>query len=193
MARYQIPPDPRNGESEASHAHRVVGRNARSSPPWLWIGLGTIVTVLAIAVAVLWARLFLDVKPAETEPTPPPVVNTATPTSPPPTPTGIIITTPNLDLIEVPTQAVEPVEESTPIPETGILIGANVTVVGTGVGLNLRAEPVVDPNNILELVQDGSVLEVIEGPQEAEDFVWWKLRSPSGTEGWAVEDFFQAP
>jgi hypothetical protein len=73
-----------------------------------------------------------------------------------------------------------------------IYIGSSVVVIETGVGLNLRSEPVVDPNNILELVQDGVVLEVVGGPQEAEGFIWWQVSTPDGIEGWAVEDFLQA-
>jgi hypothetical protein len=68
-----------------------------------------------------------------------------------------------------------------------------VTVFDTGVGLNLRAEPVVDPSNIVALVPDGTALEVIGGPQEESDFVWWQLRMTDGTEGWGVDQFLQVP
>lgn len=197
MARYQIPPDPRKGEKEASHAHRVSGPPPRTSPPWLWIGLGAIVTVLAIAVAVLWVQLFLDVQPAEDEPTPSPVVNTATPTLPAPT---VTVAAP-VQGAETPAATPEPAATSESssgvvptLPPAGVVgIGVSVTVVDTAVGLNLRSQPVVDPNNIVALVPDGTLLEVIDGPQDSEGYIWWQLRTADGAEGWAVADFLRAP
>ncbi|MBN1316369.1 MAG: SH3 domain-containing protein [Anaerolineales bacterium] len=191
MARYQIPPDPREGNAEARHTEKANGSKTKASPPWLWIGLGAIVTILAIAVAVLWARLFLDVQPADIEPTPAPVISTATPTSVPPTP-QLIQATPTEQQFSTPTNIPVTPEQATAVPLGDIVIGSSVVVIETGVGLNLRAEPVVDPNNILELVQDGVILEVVGGPQEAEGFTWWQVSTPDGIEGWAVQDFLQA-
>ena len=196
MARYQIPPDPRKGDTDTSHAHRVSGAPRRASPPWLWIGLGAIVTVLAIAVAVLWVQLFLDVRPAGEEPTPSPVVNTATPTVPSPTVTSAPAGVQDAEeATPVPdaTAEVETGEQPTQVPVEGIAIGASVTVAETGVGLNLRAEPEVNPDNILALVPDGTVLEVVDGPREAEGYTWWQVSTADGTEGWAVTDFLVAP
>ena len=193
MARYQIPPDPRNGDPSGSHARKVGGKKKRSSPPWLWIGLGAIVTVLAIAVAVLWVRLLLDIPAAEPEPTPTVVVQTAVPTSPPPTATaaGASLAEPTLpaDTVDQPVATDVP----TPISESEIAVGLSVTVVDTGVGLNLRANPVVAADNILALVTDGTILEVIGGPDDDGEFVWWQLRMADGTEGWGVEQFLQGP
>ena len=193
MARYQIPPDPRKSEKSSSHAQKVDGQRGRSSPPWLWIGLGAIVTVLAIAVAVLWARLLLDIPEVDEAPTPTVVLQTAVPTVPPsPATVGTVAPT-------EPAEEQEPVdqpvvtEEPTSVPAGGITVGVTVTVFDTGVGLNLRAEPVVDPSNIVALVPDGTALEVVGGPEEAGDFVWWQLRMTDGTEGWGVDQFLQVP
>jgi hypothetical protein len=30
------------------------------------------------------------------------------------------------------------------------------------------------------------VLTVVEGPEEADGYVWWKLRTPGGEEGWGA-------
>lgn len=190
MARYQIPPDPREGNKDTGHASKLSGSKSKTSPPWLWIGLGAIVTVLAIAVAVLWAKLFLDVQPAEIEPTPAPIINTTTPTSIPPTP-QVVQPTLTEQPIATPTNISITAEPATPVPLGEIGIGGSVVVIETGVGLNLRSEPVVDPDNILELVQDGIILEVTGGPQESEGFTWWKVTTPDGVEGWAVQDFLQ--
>jgi hypothetical protein len=160
--------------------------------------LGAIVTVLAIAVAVLWVQLFLDVRPADEEPTPSPVVNTATPTISSPTATSAPAGSQDAEeATPVPeaTGETEAGEQPTQIPAEvdGVAIGVSVTVAETGVGLNLRAEPVVNPDNILALVPDGTVLEVVDGPREAEGYTWWQVRASDGTEGWAVTDFLIAP
>lgn len=194
MARYQIPPDPRkSGAPQDPHAKKVVGRPRRTSPPWLWIGLGAIVTILAIAVAVLWARLLLDIPSDEIEATPTVILQTAVPTSPPPIPTvGEMVPTAAGEEAEATIQPIA-TQEPTPIPPGVLAIGVSATVVDTEVGLNLRADPVVAADNILALVPDGTVLEVIDGPEEAEGYVWWRLRTADGTEGWGVEEFLQAP
>jgi flagellar basal body-associated protein FliL len=196
MATYQIPPDPRKDRSESPpHAQRVSGRAARPSPPWLWIGLGAIVTILAIAVAVLWARLFLDTQPAQSQPTLPPVINTATFAAPTASVATVVPLTPEpsaapMTVVSTPAPQVT-IETSAPAPGT-FYIGAQVTVVNTSVGLNLRSEPVVNPSNIIQLIPDGTELTVSGGPQDAEGFTWWELVTEDGTEGWAVQDFIEA-
>lgn len=192
MARYQIPPDPRQDDSTTPHARKVSGDDARSSPPWLWIGLGAIVTVLAVAVAVLWARLLLDVKPAEIVATPTAILRTAVPTSPSLAPTAdsvAPVATARTDPDSEPTISVEP----TATPAGAIAVGARVVVAGTGgAGVSLRAGPGTD-NARLGLANDGDILEVIRGPEEGGEFVWWFVRVEDGTEAWVVEDYLQAP
>jgi hypothetical protein len=193
MARYQIPPDPRKGDSETDHAYRVGAGETRSSPPWLWIGLGAVVTVLAIAVAILWARLLLDIPAEEVEPTPTVILRTAVPTSPPPTVTAAGGAPVESTLEGESPEGPSPTEEPTVVPPGSVGIGMSVRVVDTGVGLNLRAEPLVADDNILALVPDGTVLEVVGGPEVADDFTWWQLRMSDGTEGWGVDQFLQVP
>ena len=193
MARYQIPPDPRQDDSTTPHANKVSGHSARSSPPWLWIGLGAIVTVLAVAVAVLWARLLLDVKPADISATPTAILRTAVPTSTPPAPTAdsvAPVATARTDPPSEPTTSGEP----TATPAGAIAAGARVVVAGTGgAGVSLRAGPGTD-NARLGLANDGDILEIISGPEEGGDFVWWFVRVvEDGTEAWVVEDYLQAP
>lgn len=198
MARYQIPPDPRQGETEAPHALRVKKKGPRSSPPWLWIGLGAIVTVLAIAVAVLWARVLLgDVDQLDEQPTPTITIQTAVPTRPPATFTpGAAEATPSPEpdatREAVPTgEFVE--EQSTPVPPGAVAIGVQATVTGTGgVGVSLRAGPGTDYAR-LAIGQDGDVLEIIGGPEQTGDFTWWQARTADGTEAWVVEDYLQVP
>lgn len=194
MARYQIPPDPREGEQEGPHARRVK-KKPRSSPPWLWIGLGAIVTVLAIAVAVLWARVLLGgVDKLEEEPTPTITIQTAVPTQPAtPTLSAVDpIASPEAGVTVEPAPTMEPVEEQpTPIPAGVIAVGVEVTVTGTdAVGVSLRAGPGTDYAR-LAIAQDGAVLEIIDGPEESGDYTWWLVRTADGTEAWAVENFLQ--
>jgi hypothetical protein len=75
-----------------------------------------------------------------------------------------------------------------------IAVNGYVRVVGTdGAGVSLRAGP--GRNNARLLVaeeNETTVLLVVDGPRDdesGEDFVWWFVRDPSGTEGWVVEDF----
>ncbi len=190
MARYQIPPDPRKGDSPASHARKVGSRKKRSSPPWLWIGLGAIVTVLAIAVAVLWVRLLLDIPEAEDEPTPTVVVRTAVPTLPPPTATvaGDSPGEPTLpaETIDQPVATSEP---TSAVPEGEIAVGVSVIVAAES-GLFLRSQPEIG-ENALTLMQDGEPLQVIGGPSDDGELVWWQLQMDDGTEGWAAGDYLQ--
>lgn len=193
MARYQVPPDPRKGDSAGEHAHKAGTHEGRPSPPWLWIGLGAIVTVLAIAVAILWARLLLDIPATDAEPTPTVILRTAAPTVPRATATNPGVAQPEATKDEETAVGPSVTEEPTSVPSGNLAIGVSVRVAETGVGLNLRAEPVVADDNILALVPDGTVLEVVGGPELAGEYTWWQLRMSDGTEGWGVEQYLQSP
>jgi hypothetical protein len=67
--------------------------------------------------------------------------------------------------------------------------GASVRVTGTaGAGLNLRAEPSTGGRVVVN-ARDGAVLTVVEGPQEANGYTWWKVRTPNGQEGWGAANW----
>lgn len=54
--------------------------------------------------------------------------------------------------------------------------------------LRVRAEP--DPanaGNILESLDSGVMVELLEGPLQANGYTWWRVRTESGVEGWTVE------
>ncbi|OQY36477.1 MAG: hypothetical protein B6243_03065 [Anaerolineaceae bacterium 4572_5.2] len=87
---------------------------------------------------------------------------------------------------------------ATPLPPTEaaakIEVDGYVKVAGTdGVGLSMRAGP--GRNNArLGVAEEGDEIRilVLEGPRDdenQEDYVWWFVRAPDGTEGWVVEDF----
>ena len=71
-------------------------------------------------------------------------------------------------------------------PPTEIRPGALVVVTGTGgAGLRLRAEATTG-SDMVTVVKEGTVLTVLDGPEEADNYQWWKVRTPEGEEGWGA-------
>jgi hypothetical protein len=71
-------------------------------------------------------------------------------------------------------------------PPTEIRPGVEVIVEGTaGYGLNLRAEPSTDAQLVTN-APEGTVLTVLDGPQQADSYTWWNVRTPDGKEGWGA-------
>jgi hypothetical protein len=111
----------------------------------------------------------------------------------PPTRTAEVMPTNTLTLfteapVVTPTDTVVLPVETSPAGETPTEIetGAQVIVQGTaGVGLNLRAEPSTQ-GRVVANAREGTELTVLEGPQEADGYVWWNVRTPDGREGWGA-------
>lgn len=103
-----------------------------------------------------------------------------------PQPTAVIWTaTPTA----VPTLA--PTLTPAPIVPGTIGIGTRVEVVGTGnAGLSIRAEAHTNGER-LEVANEGELLLIVGGPEEADGYTWWFLRDEANAarEGWAVEDY----
>ena len=93
---------------------------------------------------------------------------------------------PTITLVPTPTSA--PTFTPTPnIPET-IDKDVWVTVVQ---GVNFRQDAGTT-GQIIRTLADGEVLQVVDGPVNANDFTWWKLRDPnSEVEGWAAQDYLR--
>lgn len=159
-------------------------------PPWALLAIVVAVVILLCVGLILIVRALGGAGAKET-PTPLP---TATIRIPP---------TPTISLIEpteaIPEEIIEPTPtvvlptespvETPPITEIGP--GASVEVTGTGGrGLNLRAEPTTRGRRIAT-VREGTNLTVLEGPEEANGYVWWKVQAPNGREGWAAADWLQ--
>ena len=89
---------------------------------------------------------------------------------------------------------VPPPSLSTPVPTVPqeIAIGVHVQVSDTGGGdLSFRAGPGTDYAR-LKIVTEGTVLKVLDGPSEADGYVWWRLQDVSdGMVGWAVADYLE--
>jgi hypothetical protein len=103
-----------------------------------------------------------------------------------------IVPTATATLAVAPTDTVVLPSIDTPEPTaapTEIGTGVNVTVTGTaGAGLNLRAEPGT-AGRVVVNAREGTVLTVVEGPQQASGYTWWKVRTAGGQEGWGAANW----
>jgi hypothetical protein len=72
---------------------------------------------------------------------------------------------------------------------SAIEIGDTVQVTTDGSRLNLRQAPGTSQPVVTQL-EPGTVLTVIDGPQEADGYTWWKLQGEAGT-GWAAGRYLE--
>jgi hypothetical protein len=157
------------------------------APAWV-VGLG--VGALVAVIILLGLVFFLSRRPAETEPTP--TANVVTPTAtlvPRPTATTAVqATAPPI------TEGTEEAPATAP-PSDTIAVGGYVRVAAPA-GLSFRQTPSTT-GGLIVVLDSGSTLEVISGPRNADDYVWWQLRTADGQEGWSAagsgEDIFLEP
>lgn len=186
MARYQVPPDPRDPESSvASKRPRHQRSDSQEPVPWLWLGLGVVVTVIGVWLAYTIASSLLFRPPLDTIPLQPTLIVLTAPPSLTPSVTPLVSTPtaiPTLTPIPTPDTAVAPPE---------VTVGYYATVADTGgPGLTLRGGP--STNNVaLTVIADGTLLLVIGGPAEGSDRLWWQVRLEDETEGWVAAEFLQ--
>ena len=154
-------------------------------PWWVW---PVVILAAILTFIVVW---FGFVKPslrakevASYTPTP-----TITPTPLPPTGLPPVPPTaqPTLNIV-IPTRT----PDAIPTPSGSIAVGGKVRVTGTGTArLNLRENPSTSAT-ILTRVEDGRELTVLEGPQSADGYQWWKVQDAGGTiTGWAAANYLQ--
>lgn len=73
-------------------------------------------------------------------------------------------------------------------PLPAIQLNKSYTITESGSDLKLRQEPSLQAE-ILDRLKEGEVIDVIEGPIEADEYLWWKVRVESdGQEGWVAEN-----
>ena len=71
----------------------------------------------------------------------------------------------------------------------GLKIGDKPKVSGTGgVGLRMRADAGTG-HAIVKTLAEGSVVEVIGGPKEANELTWWQVRDQTGVAGWVAAKY----
>src|SRR5690606_25486485 len=183
MARFQKPDDPRESGLRPRRQRRFGGGD--EPPPWLSLGIGVVVTIVGIAIALALVNSLLAREPlAASMPTPTIIRLTAPPTvAPSPT---VLAPTPT----PLPTFTPAPTRNLAAPPES-ITVGYYARVSGTGsAGLTLRGGPSTLTTS-LQNVSEGTVMQVIGGPEEADDFIWWQVRLPGGAEGWVAGQFIE--
>lgn len=169
-------------------AHRRRRLPTEGAPAWVvGLGIGALVAViLLLVVAFVFSR-----RSAQPEPSPTAIVVTPTPTLVPrPTATG--------PMEVLPTAAVGATEEApvTTAPADTIAVGGYVRVAAPA-GLSFRMNPAT-AGALIQVLDTGITLKVVGGPQEADGYTWWQLRTlDDDQEGWSAdgsgEDVFLEP
>jgi hypothetical protein len=158
-------------------------QESREPIPWLWLGLGVLVTVFGILLAFALVTLLLSREPLSTTLPTPTIIRLTAPPSPIPSGTSPIPTA-----TPIPTFTPPPTPDLAVAPEE-VTLGYFAQVVNTeGVGVILRGGPSTD-NVRVQLIDEGIVLLVIDGPAEGSDLFWWQIRLDDGVEGWVAADF----
>lgn len=141
----------------------------------LWPLVVILLLILAVFIA-LWSRA--------PSPLPTPVI---TPTATPALPT----------FPPSPTSTATPRPTPTPTLPAEVTVGGYVKVVGAGDDqLSYRSGPGVNYAR-LKLVEDGTILKVLGGPEkDPGGGIWWRLEDPAEEDaelkiGWAAEEFLE--
>ncbi len=116
---------------------------------------------------------------------PPEATVTPTPTLTPTVAAPTATTPPEPTAILTATAVLTP----TATPEGGIpspTVGGRARVTTRYQFINLRADPGLGGEAIAQL-SDGTVVTILEGPQQADNLVWWKVDDGQGHVGWAAE------
>jgi len=66
-------------------------------------------------------------------------------------------------------------------------VGSLVIINTGGANLRCRSGP-GGKNAVITKFPDGATVQVIDGPIEADDYTWWKVKFDRGVTGWCVED-----
>jgi quercetin dioxygenase-like cupin family protein/uncharacterized protein YgiM (DUF1202 family) len=83
-----------------------------------------------------------------------------------------------------------PAAGGTPVAEGEFQVGDTVTT--TVEALNVRSEPSTS-GEVVDQVFPGSGMEIVGGPEEAEDFTWYEVEVvDTGSTGWVASDFIEA-
>jgi hypothetical protein len=141
-----------------------------------------------IAVSLIWLGPTLACGSFAPRPTPtpttPPVVDTPAAAAPTDAPLIQLDNTPVAEAA-TPTAAPTATFTATPIPGTALAAGQPARVVAPD-GLNLRDQP-SSSGQLLLLLSSNQRVTVVEGPQDAGGFRWWKVDDGQGNVGWVAE------
>lgn len=202
-----MPNDPENKFSPSDRRRPRRLEEASSAEidfPLVWIIIGglaglIVIGLIGLGVVNLVRKGAITPTPqalaplVETVQPTPAVTSTAVVMQPTPLEATTVATSPASAETPTPAAAETPAAE-TPVSNSNLVVNGYAKVTGTdGLGLSLRAGP--GRNNArLSLAEenDTTVLLLLNGPradENGEDYVWWYVRQPDGSEGWAVEDY----
>ncbi len=114
---------------------------------------------------------------------------TATLAAPTEVPTEAPVITPTATTAAAPTATLVVTGTATPTPEGGIpspTVGGRARVTTQYQFINLRQDPGLAGENIGQLA-DGTIVNILEGPETIDDLRWWKIEDDAGNVGWAAE------
>jgi len=81
----------------------------------------------------------------------------------------------------------DPVQPAwSPVPS--LQVGETYTITELGDNLKLRDTPTLKGAELKKLKQ-GDAVTILDGPVQADDYYWFKIRTADGTQGWAVDVF----
>jgi len=174
----------------------ALRRAARAGGPLPAAGVAALLALLvaipsAVESAAPLSPLALGRRAASRLATTPAVTEAPRPPGAGGLPAAPTFTPPQPEVAPRPDQPPVVVEPPSPVPVAGapaILPGGRV-YVGTadGARLNGRAEPGLDAV-VVAVYEPGEMLTVVEGPVQADDRQWWRVRGASG-EGWCAAEF----
>ncbi len=88
-----------------------------------------------------------------------------------------------------PTDTPLPSPTERPLPEAiTITVRARVNI-SEGLAINLRDLPTLSGSTIITKLLAGSLVDVIDGPEDVGDLRWWNVTGGEGSAGWVVEAF----
>ncbi|MHB1354859.1 MAG: SH3 domain-containing protein [Anaerolineae bacterium] len=166
-------------------------------PKWIWIAVPILVVI--VVAGFWWAILSPGPAGSNTKTTPTPTLirgnqPTQGPTLQPTLPPATTATKSTVPLATfTPTAGAASTPEVVASPTVAELaVGSKAKVGNTGgTGLNMRAGPSTGQTRVKTLAEN-SVVEIVGGPQTADNFVWYQVRDSSGTIGWVVGKFLLA-
>ncbi len=155
------------------------------------IGVGAVVFVIALLVGLIAVVLQYSGQTVSVAPTPTLLIEFATPVAGA-TQLPVRRATPTLPTVPTVVAAAGAVAAPPPDVDQGpISAGGYAEVQGTGtLGVRLRTGPGLNYTTN-KVADEGTRFKVLEGPQQADEFQWWRLQTQDGTIGWAAGTYLR--
>ncbi len=155
------------GDYERGTQRQTRAKGRRGLPLW---PIAVIVLLILVVIISLWNPFTPPAQPTVEIPTVTPALPTVAP---------------------FPTATPTPKPTPTPSVPTEIGVGGYVKVIGAEADqLSYRSGPGLNYAR-LSIVKDGAILEVLEGPEEADGYTWWRLEDEDGFIGWAADNWLE--